>query len=166
LKWVTRAGMHVDRTACAWLIRNHIDPDAEFSFVAASTDATGLEGRTFDMRAATYTHEDGKCTFEVLLERHDLGSNSGLCEMGRIIRDADVPSRGRRSSESSGLDAIMRGFQLSVLDDYAKLSVTAPVYDALYAYCAEKASQRPRNQATPRPRLSYRKRFVEHLDES
>src|SRR4029077_11774088 len=32
--WVTRRGLHVDRIACAWLIRRFIDPAARFKFVA------------------------------------------------------------------------------------------------------------------------------------
>src|SRR5262249_30115905 len=31
--WVTRAGVHVDRIASAWLIRRFIDPAARFRFV-------------------------------------------------------------------------------------------------------------------------------------
>ena len=25
MKWATRAGVHIDRAACAWLIRRHIE---------------------------------------------------------------------------------------------------------------------------------------------
>ncbi len=32
--WVTRQGVHVDRIACAWLIRRFIDPGARFKFVS------------------------------------------------------------------------------------------------------------------------------------
>ena len=165
MKWVTRIGLHVDRTACAWLIAHHVDPLAEFVFVAAGTDPTTVDGHAFDMRGAEYTHIEAKCTFEVMLQRHGLASDAALSEMGKIIREADVPSRGRRPRESGGLDAIMRGFQLSIVDDYEKLRLTAPVYDALCAYCAEKVSEKPRSQATPKPRLSYRKRFIAHVEE-
>ena len=34
MKLATRPGVHVDRAACAWLIRRFIDPDAEFVFPA------------------------------------------------------------------------------------------------------------------------------------
>jgi hypothetical protein len=166
MRWITRAGLHVDRTACAWLIQRYIDPQPEFVFVSADTDPATLDGRAFDMRDAEYTHVGDQCSFQVMLERHGLTDDQALCHMGRIIRDADVPSRGRRQRESGGLDALMRGFQLSVADDHEKLRLTAPVYDALYAYCREKAAERPRSQATPRPRLSYRKRFVSHVEES
>jgi hypothetical protein len=38
--WVTRVGCHVDRAACAWLIRRAIDPNASFCFVEDPDDAT------------------------------------------------------------------------------------------------------------------------------
>jgi hypothetical protein len=25
MRWVTRAGVHIDRAACAWLIRRHVE---------------------------------------------------------------------------------------------------------------------------------------------
>jgi hypothetical protein len=34
VRWATRKGVHIDRAACAWLIRRHVDPAAEFVFVA------------------------------------------------------------------------------------------------------------------------------------
>lgn len=166
MKWVTRLSLHVDRTASAWLIKRHIDAAAEFLFVPASASPSSIEGHTFDMRDGEYTHRGNQCTFEVLLDAYDLASDAALVEMGKIVREADVPSRGRRRPESGGLDAIMRGFQVSISDDDEKIKLTAPVYDALYAYCQELGSAKPRNQATPGPRLNYRKRFIQHMDEN
>ena len=31
MRWATRAGVHIDRAACAWLIRGHIDPEADLA---------------------------------------------------------------------------------------------------------------------------------------
>ncbi len=166
MKWITRTGLHVDRTACGWLIKNYIDPDAEFVFVAPDTDHRQREGHSFDIRDGEYTHIDGKCTFEVMLERHGLGKDGALVEMGRIIREADVPARRTVLKEGPGLDALMRGFQLSVSDDYEKIRQTTAVYNALYAYCRDKvAKNRVRKQGTPRPRLRYSQRLMAHLEE-
>ncbi len=41
MKWATRAGVHIDRAACAWLIRRHIDADAEFVFRRRSRRGPG-----------------------------------------------------------------------------------------------------------------------------
>jgi hypothetical protein len=35
MRWVTRERPKTDRIACPWLIRNFIDPDAEFLYVPA-----------------------------------------------------------------------------------------------------------------------------------
>jgi ChrB, C-terminal domain len=49
VRWATRARIHVDRAACAWLIVRFIDPDAEFVFVHDPADVPS--GATpFDMR--------------------------------------------------------------------------------------------------------------------
>jgi hypothetical protein len=45
VKWATRAGVHIDRAACAWLIRRFLDRDAEFVFV---TELRGLSMRGDD----------------------------------------------------------------------------------------------------------------------
>lgn len=166
MKWVTRLNLHVDRTSSAWLIRRFIDADAEFVFVPAGTDSASLDGHTFDMRGAEFTHAEGRCTFEELVIRHGLDTDEALVEMGHMIREADVLPRRNRWPEAAGLDALMRGFQLSVRDDHKKLRLAAPVYDALYAYCRAKVAEKPRSQATPRPRLRYRQRFMSHVEES
>ena len=165
MKWITRRNIHVDRTSCPWLIRKHIDPAAEFEFVPAGTDPATLDGHTFDMRGGEYTHRDGKSTFLVMLERHNLQTDPALAEMGRIISDADVPPSRSRRPEAAGLDALIRGFQMSVPDDREKLRLTGPLYDALYAYCLAKVSQLKKSQGTPRPRLKYARRVMQHLDE-
>lgn len=165
MKWITRRNAHVDRTACPWLIRRFIDPEAEFRFVRPEDDLATLEGRTFDMRRGEFSHEGPRCTFEVMVERFGLGSDAGLVELGRIIRDADVPPGRSRRAEGAGLDALIRGFQLTVPDDHEKLRATAPVYDALYAYCQAKIAEQPAtSKRTPRPSLSYRRRVTAHLD--
>ena len=165
MRWITRRNIHVDRTSCPWLIRKFIDPQAEFVFVDSSSSGQRLKGHTFDMRGAEYGHEEDKCTFQVMLERHALTDDAALVEMGRIIRDADVPPSRTRRPESGGLDALIRGFQLSVADDHEKLLLTRPLYDALYAYCQAKVAEpRPRRGA-PRPRLRYARRVATHLEQ-
>jgi hypothetical protein len=165
VRWITRRNIHVDRTSCPWLIRKFIDPQAEFIFVEAPSDPSGLNGHTFDMRGAEYGHDGERCTFQVMLERHDLTGDAALVEMGRIIRDADVPPSRTRRPEAGGLDALIRGFQLSMPDDHEKLVWTRAVYDALYAYCQAKVAEPRPRQGAPRPRLRYVKRVATHLEE-
>ena len=49
MRWATRAGVHVDRAACAWLMRRFVDPLAEFVFVD-DLDDVPTDATPFDMR--------------------------------------------------------------------------------------------------------------------
>lgn len=164
MRWITRQGLHIDRTASGWLIRTRIDPVAEFVFTPAGTVPATVEGHTFDMRDAEFGHEGTRCTFETLLHRFGLADDPALTEMGRIIRDADVPPSRTRRPEAAGLAALLTGFRLAVADDHEKLRVTAPVYDALYAYCQAKVAAKPPTHQTPRPRLGFARRVATHLE--
>src|SRR5262249_2259502 len=65
--WVTRKGIHIDRIACAWLIRKFIDEDAAFKFVPARGYTPGPRELRFDMFDAEFTHDGELCSFEVML---------------------------------------------------------------------------------------------------
>jgi len=130
MRWVTRAGMHVDRTACAWLIRTYIDPDAEFTFVG-DVDELPDDATPFDVPGQPFSHHDGACTFEVLLGHHGL-SDPALAELGRIVHEADIEDERYDAPEAPGLDAIIRGIGLR-LDDDGLLAASGPIYDGLLA---------------------------------
>ena len=74
MKWATRPGVHVDRAACAWLIRRFIDPDAEFVF-AADPAAIPAGATPFDMRGAAVGHHQGRCSFETALASFGLDAD-------------------------------------------------------------------------------------------
>src|SRR5437660_12611909 len=120
MKWITRRNLHIDRTASACLIRRFIDPASEFAFLDPGADPAELDGHTFDMRGGKYTHADGKCTFEVVLGRHGLEKDLALVELGRIVRDGDVPARRTRRPEAAGIDAMLRGLQKTLPNDSEK----------------------------------------------
>jgi hypothetical protein len=165
MRWITRRNAHIDRTGCPWLIRRFIDPAADFVFVPADTDPATLDGIPFDMRGVKLGHREGRCTFETFLEEYDLTGDAALVEMGRILREADVPHSRTRRRESAGIDALIVGFQLTTPDDQEKLRLTAPLYDALYAYCQRKVEQAPARDGRGRPTLRYRQRVDAHLAE-
>src|SRR5881275_2935918 len=57
MKWVTRERPKTDRIACPWLIKNFIDPDAEFLYVPADQvlEVAEREGaHSYDARNAQY----------------------------------------------------------------------------------------------------------------
>jgi len=137
MKWVTREHPHTDRIACPWLIRRFIDPDAEIVYVPRDLvlDYAAREGATsFDAPGATYTHRDGKCSFEVLIEDHDLGGDPALALMARVVHGADVTEDADITPQSRGLEAIARGFMDLGVSDQEQLALELPVYDALYAW--------------------------------
>lgn len=93
MKWITRARPKTDRIACPWLIARFIDPAAEIIYVPANQlldEAQRRDAFSFDAPGARYTHRDGKCTFEVLIEDYDLGGDPALARLARIVHAADI----------------------------------------------------------------------------
>jgi hypothetical protein len=131
--WITRPHPHIDRTACAWLIRRFVDPEAEFAFAADAEAAAALGGTAFDMRGVELGHHEGRCSFETILARYRL-IDPALHEMAAMVHDADIDDDKFRSPEAPGLDAIVRGLGLVTTDDHELLRFTARLYDGLYAW--------------------------------
>ncbi len=131
MKWATRRGCHVDRAACAWLIRRFIDPVAEFVFVD-DPDEVPADATAFDMRGAELSHHEGDCSFETFLRRYDLG-DPALAEIGRIVHDADLGDERYDAPEAVGLDVLIRGLSITLADDRL-LAVSVPLFDGLYAF--------------------------------
>src|SRR5206468_2521558 len=63
MRWATRRHCHVDRAACAWLIRRFLDPEAEFVFID-DPDEVPADATPFDMRGVELSHHEGDCSFE------------------------------------------------------------------------------------------------------
>jgi hypothetical protein len=133
MRWITRPHPHIDRTACAWLIRRFVDSEAEFAFAADAEAAASLGGTPFDMRGVELGHHEGRCSFETILARYQL-TDPALHEIAAMVHDADLDDDKFRSPEAPGLDAIVRGLGLVTPDDHELLQFTARVYDGLYAW--------------------------------
>jgi hypothetical protein len=115
MKWVTRENANVDRIACPWLIKRFIDPDAEFMYVPRDQvlETADKEGaNSYDAPGAKYTHRDGKCSFDVLIEEYDLAGDPALVRLAEIVHAADVSDDRDSSPEGAGLYAIAHGFAL------------------------------------------------------
>ncbi|MGQ0849063.1 MAG: chromate resistance protein ChrB domain-containing protein, partial [Actinomycetota bacterium] len=127
-----------DRVACPWLIRRFIDPEAEIVFVAADRvlEFAGQHGaHSFDAPGANFTHRDGLCTFEVLIEDFNLGSDPALARLARIVHAADIVEDIDTDPLGAGLLAIGLGSLEVEGDDQKLLERESFVYDALYAWC-------------------------------
>lgn len=130
MRWVTRAGCRVDRTACAWLIRRYVDSDATFLFTP-DPDRLPADATPFDITGHPFSHHDGDCTFEVMLRHYGL-SDPAMDRLARIVHEADIEDERYDAPEAAGLDAIVRGMGQH-MDDDRLLEATAPVYDGLLA---------------------------------
>jgi hypothetical protein len=103
--------------------------------------AAELDGRSFDGPGAEFTHRDGKCTFEVLIDEFNLGGDPALTRLARIVHAADI-------SEDLDIDPLgprllaigIGGLQVES-DDHRLLDQGAFVYEALYAWCGLQGKQ-------------------------
>ena len=89
---------------------------------------------SYDAPGARYTHRDGLCSFEVLVEEYEI-ADPAIALLARIVHGADVAEDRDATPQSRGLLAVAEGFHLLDLDDHRQLELSLPVYDALYAWC-------------------------------
>jgi hypothetical protein len=145
MKWITRARPKTDRIACPWLISHFIDPAAEFLYVPADQVldvAASEDAISFDAPGAQYTHRDGSCTFEVLIEDHQLGGDRALTRLAKIVHAADITEDIDTDAAGPGLLAIGVGGLDVEADDHRLLERGWFVYDALYAWCQREVTAR------------------------
>jgi len=131
MRWATRSGVHIDRAACAWLIRRFVDADAEFVFVD-DPDQLSADAIPFDMRGVELSHQGRDCTFETVLRRYDL-ADPVLWRLAETVHEADLEDDRFDAPHAPGLDAVLRGLSM-VCDDVQVLAVTGPMFDGLYEY--------------------------------
>lgn len=131
MKWATRAGVHIDRAASAWLIKRFVDPDAEFVFVTDPDDVPA-DATAFDMRGVEYGHHGDDCTFETILRRRDL-LDPALWRIAAIVHEADLEDGRYDAPEAPGLDVVLRGLSLTS-DDDTVMALTGPLFNGLYDY--------------------------------
>ena len=136
MRWATRAGVHIDRAACAWLIHRFIDPDAEFVFVSDPEDVPE-DATPFDMRGADLSHHIGPdgsedCSFETILSRYDL-TDPVLWHLARAVHEADLDDERYDAPEARGLDTVTRGLSMVATDEQV-LHTTALIFDGLYEF--------------------------------
>jgi len=134
-RWLTRPRPHVDRLACAWLIRQFIDPKAEIRY---ATDPQPDEV-TFDMRGAEFGHKGDRCTFETMLSAFNL-NETALHVVAEIVHDIDLRDGRYARPEADGIDIILKGWLLAGLSDSELESRGIELFESLYTAF----SRRPR----------------------
>jgi hypothetical protein len=132
MRWATRRNCHVDRAACAWLIRRFIDAEATFVFVE-DADEVPDDATPFDMRGAELSHHAGDCSFETFLKHFEL-DDPVLAEIASIVHEADIGDERYDAPEAPGLDVLMRALSLVTDSDEELLAISARLFEGLYEY--------------------------------
>ena len=128
--WVTRQRPWIDRLATAWLVLRFVDPAARFAwFENPGKGAKGAVG--FDYDGATFSHVDGKVTFEVVAHTFGLEGDRALKGIGDLVHYIDVG--GIPVDEAAGVEAVVRGLLSQHPSDDALLAAALPLFDSLYA---------------------------------
>ena len=142
MKWTTRAQLHLDRTASAWLIRRFVDREAQFDFIGWDAVPDAADPRAFGMPGIALSgHDESGPGFAKILAAHDLEGDAALVALaaavGAGVRHAlDLP---RTQSDDTAytlgvtLDTIGVGLSILHEDDLAHLDAATPLYDALHA---------------------------------
>ena len=129
-RWLTRHRPGIDRMASAWLIRRFIDPQAVFAF-AAPDGPHEPDAVTFDMFEGTFSHEGGRCTFEVLCVRFGI-SDERLHDIAELVHDLDVKDARFGRPEAPLLGALVEGLRELHPRDETLLEHGIALFDALY----------------------------------
>ena len=104
-RWVTRPSPHVDRLACAWLVRRFINPRAVIRY-----STTPLPGEAaFDMSEGPFSHHGNLCTFETMIRAFGL-DDSAVRAIAEIVHEIDLRDGRYTRPETPGIDTILRGW--------------------------------------------------------
>ena len=127
--WGTRKRPWADRLASAWLVRRFVDPQARILWLDSPADCP-KDAVGFDFDGATFTHVDGRVTFEVLASSFSLDRDVGVQRIGEVIHYLDVG--GAPMPEAMGVEAILRGAREMYTDDDQLLSEVEKIFNYLY----------------------------------
>jgi len=131
-RWVTRPSPHVDRLACAWLIRRFITPRAAIRY----SDAPLPDEVAFDMGRGPFSHHGNLCTFETMIRAFGL-SDPAMRAIAEIVHEIDLRDGRYVRPEVPGIDAVLRGWMSRA--DADRESHGIALFDGLY----EALSQTP-----------------------
>ena len=137
MKWITREHPHVDRVACPWLIQRFVDPAAEFLYVSGDrvlAEAAAQQATPFDVAGVDLGHHGEECSFDAFVHKY-VDQDPAMARLARIVRGADT-DRPDLAPEVNGFKAILEGLRaLHYPNDQAQREASAPIMEALYAYC-------------------------------
>lgn len=131
--WITRPNPYVDRLASAWLIKRFIDSKAVMRY----RNKAKADEVSFDMTNATFGHTGNLCTFETMLVAFSL-KEPVLQKMADIVHELDLHEGYYAHSETSGIEAILKGWQAQGLPDKELETRGIQLFEGLYQSLKEK----------------------------
>ncbi|MBE7552500.1 MAG: chromate resistance protein [Anaerolineales bacterium] len=132
-RWVTRPRPHVDRLACAWLIRRFINPNAVIRY-ALEPEPGEI---SFDMSNAHFGHQGQFCTFETMVRAFQL-VEPGLQTMAEIVHEIDLRDGQYTHPELAGVDAILKGWLIAAFSDAELEAHGLALFEGLYTMFSKK----------------------------
>ena len=130
-RYITWDGIEPDKWASVWLIKRHIDPQAEVVLrpVGAPTDS----GIAFGVPDAKYKRAHGVSIYESLREGFQK-DDPALQELSRIIRDIEIsPWAGKTSLHSTTVEQAFRQLQDSFEARIVPVDCYGRFFDEVYA---------------------------------
>ncbi|MBI1730359.1 chromate resistance protein [Candidatus Acetothermia bacterium] len=140
-RWVTRPHPHVDRLACAWLIRRFINPDAVIRY-AAKPEPDEI---AFDMDGAQFEHRGNLCTFETMLLAFSL-EDPAFRSIAEIVHEIDLRDGRYLRTETAGIDLILNGWLLTGLSDAEIERNGISLFEGLYGGGTQRAAKKSRSK--------------------
>lgn len=129
--WVTRQDIHVDRIACAWLIKRFVDPRGILKFVAGKEYEPRPGEYRYDMTDGEFTHEGDNCSFETILSRARI-ADPALKAIAEIIHDIDLQDGKFGHPETAGISHVISGICRTQGNDDARVSRGSELFDDIY----------------------------------
>jgi hypothetical protein len=126
--WVTRAGIKVDRMACAWLIRRSIDKKPKFRFVDPAKYVPKRGELRFDMAEAEFTHQGDLCSFEVICQQFGI-KTPAIVRLGEVIHDLDIKDGRYGHPETEGVRRMLDGIVGQYARDDARVEAATTLFE-------------------------------------
>jgi hypothetical protein len=145
--WVTRPHPHVDRLACAWLIRRFVDPAAVIRYSSRPRS----DEIAFDMEEGQFGHQGNLCTFETICRAFDL-DDAGLRALAEIVHEIDLRDGRYIRPEIAGIEAVLDGWLLTGCSDTELESQGRTLFEGLYTALARKPVAEPQKKRGDRVR--------------
>lgn len=111
--YVTWDGIGPDKWASIWLIRRHLDPNAEIRLVEPNSDVSG--GTAFDVPGSAYLRDANSTTFtQMIKDRLGDGASVEVMAMSKMIDEMEIRRWGVVESSDTGIfEAGFRNLQLA-----------------------------------------------------